>query len=419
MQNEQGRMRIAVALCVLHWAFLTGACGRTGQLAAPALRQVALPDLSRLEESVQAQLRERYAVLNAKQKDPKTPAADLAAEYGEMGTLLMAAEFRDSAEASLLNAQALAPGDGRWPYYLGHLYRTRGDMPKAMAAFEQALRLAPTDVPTMIWLAEATLDQGRPDAAERFLTNALMLEPRSASAHYGLGRAALAKQDYTRAAEHLEQALALDSKASTIHYPLAMAYRGLGDRHRAEIHLQQRGTLQIPPDPLMRALDEMLNSALTYERNADVAGNRGEWGAAEQYLRKAVALAPTRASPRHKLGTALFYLGDRRGAFEQFQEAVRLSPNFAAAHYALGVLHQDVGEYQKAIESFSAAVDAEPVYVDARLALADALRRSGQLERSLSEYERILRIDPSASKARAGYAAALSELKRNTIGSPR
>ena len=63
------------------------------------LRAVALPDLSRLEESVQAQLRERYAALTAKQTDPATPAADLGTEYGEMGKLLMAAEFRDPAEA--------------------------------------------------------------------------------------------------------------------------------------------------------------------------------------------------------------------------------------------------------------------------------------------------------------------------------
>src|SRR5688572_6052738 len=128
------------------------------------LRPVALPDLSRIESSVQAQLRERYAALTAKQNNPRTSAADLGLEYGELGKLLMAAEFRDQAEASLLNAQALAPGDMRWPYYLGHLYKTKGDMPNAIAAFERALQSAPNDVPTMNWLGEAALDQGRPDA---------------------------------------------------------------------------------------------------------------------------------------------------------------------------------------------------------------------------------------------------------------
>ncbi len=110
---------------------LTGGCVWRNEPKTDArqtLQAVALPDLSRLEESVQAQLRERFAALTAKRNDPATPAADLGKEYGEMGMLLMAAEFNDPAEASLLNAQALVPGVMRWPYYLGHLYRTKGDI---------------------------------------------------------------------------------------------------------------------------------------------------------------------------------------------------------------------------------------------------------------------------------------------------
>jgi tetratricopeptide (TPR) repeat protein len=357
-------------------------------------------------------LRERHGTLSAKQNDPATRARDLATEFGDTGALLLAAGLNDPAEAALLNAEALAPDEIRWPYYLGHLYRAKGDIPNAIAALERALRSAPNDVPTMIWLAEAALDQGKPDVAERLLANALSLQPRSAAAHYGLGRAALARKDYVRAAQSLEQALALDTKASIIHYSLAMAYRGQGDHRRAQSHLQQRGTLQIQPDPLTRTLDEMLHSALTYERNADLAGNRGEWTAAADYLRKAVALAPTRASPHHKLGTALFYLKDRRGAFEQFQEAVRLSPSFAGAHYALGVMHEEAGEHRQAVASYSVAVRSDPASVDARLGLADALRRSGQFAASLSEYERVLNIDPGAVKARFGYAATLIRLQR-------
>ena len=377
------------------------------------LRPVALPDLSRVEESVQAQLRERYASLTVKQNSPGMSAVDLGTEYGEMGKLLMAADFRDQAEASFLGAQALAPGDMRWPYYLAHLYMTNGDMPKATAALERALQAAPNDVPTLIWLGESALDRGRPDAAESLFTKALSLQPRSAAARYGLGRTALAKQDYVRAAENLEQALTVDDKASIIHYPLAMAYRGLGDRRRAELHLQQRGTLKVKPDdPLIKELDELLNSALTHEIRGDTASNKGDWAAAAEYLRKAVALAPERASMRRKLGTALFYTGDRRGALEQFQEAVRLAPTFAIAHYNLGVIHEELGQHRQAIESFSAAVQSEPNALDARLGLANALRRAGQLEPSLSQYEQIVRIDPRAVEARFGQAAALVRLKR-------
>ena len=377
------------------------------------LRPVVLPDLSRAPEPVRAQLRERYAALTEKLKNPETPEADLGAEYGEMGKLLTAAEFRDQSEASLLNAQALAPGDMRWPYYLAHLYKTNGDMSNATVAFERALRLAPDDVPTMIWLGEADLYQGRPDAAETRFTKALSLQPRSVAAHYGLGRAALAKQDYVRAAQHLEHALTLDEKGSIIHYSLAMAYRSLGDSQRAESHLQQFGTERLQPDdPLMKELDGLLDSALSYETHGEAALKKGDWAAAVEYFRKGIALAPERASLHHLLGTALFFSSDRRGALEHFQEAVRLAPTFAKAHYSLGVIQESLGQHQQAVKYFAAAVASQPDYAEARLRLANALRRSGRSEASLSQYDQIFGIDPSVVEARFGYAAALIRLKR-------
>jgi tetratricopeptide (TPR) repeat protein len=74
----------------------------------------------------------------------------------------------------------------------------------------------------------------------------------------------------------------------------------------------------------------------------------------------------------------MFYMGDRRGAMEQFQEAVRLSPGFAQSHYALGVIYEDAGEHRQAIESFSTALKLDPAYAEARTGLANALRRSGR-----------------------------------------
>jgi hypothetical protein len=75
-----------------------------------------LPDISAAGASVQRQLRDGYAVLTAKQQNPGTTDADLGAAFGEMGKLLMAAEYRDAAEPCLLNAEALVPREPRWPY---------------------------------------------------------------------------------------------------------------------------------------------------------------------------------------------------------------------------------------------------------------------------------------------------------------
>jgi tetratricopeptide (TPR) repeat protein len=374
---------------------------------------VALPDLSHASPSVQDQLREGYAVLTRAVATAGIQPVDLGEAYGRMGMLLMAAEYRDEAETAYLNAQALSPNEFRWAYYLGHLYKIKGDTPKSAAAFERARVMRPDDVPTLVWLGNAVLDQGRPEAAEPLFAKALSLQPRLVAAAFGLGRAALARQDYKQAVEHLERALALDPKATIVHYPLALAYRGMGDATKAEAHLQQRGTLPIKPDdPLMHELDTLLHSALAYEVSGADALDNGDWDGAAASFRKGIALAPEEASLHHKLGTALALKGDSRGAVEQFEEALRLTPTFAKAHYSLGLMLASSGQPQKAVDHWLAAVKAEPGYVEARLQLADMLRQGGQLEASLVHYDYIIRTDPRVLEAQFGYAASLARLRR-------
>src|SRR5205823_5305201 len=69
----------------------------------PALRRISLPDLSRMEKSVQQQMRESDAALRVKIENPETQTVELGNAYGAMGKLLMAAEYFDAAESSYLN----------------------------------------------------------------------------------------------------------------------------------------------------------------------------------------------------------------------------------------------------------------------------------------------------------------------------
>ena len=406
--------------------FLTTACARDTHTApsssppstpAPvdrkSLRPVSLPDLSKTDPSVQRQLRDGYAKLTARMADPATSDVDLGFAYGEMGKLLMAAEYRDAAESSFLDAQLLTPNEARWPYYLGHVYKLRGDSSHTSASFERALQLRPDDLPTLVWLGNEYLDQGRAAEAEPLFTKALTIERRSVPVLFGLGRVALAKQDYPRAVDYLEQALSIDPKAAVIHYPLAMAYRGMGNVQRAEAHLQARSPGEIrPPDPLMLELDALIESAVAYEVRGAAALDEGQWDVAAEAFRKGIAHAPNEPSLRHKLGTALAMKGDSQGAVQQFEEVTRRWPGFAKAQYSLGVILAASGRQREAIEHLSAAVKADPAYSEARLQLAEALRLTGRFGESLPQYQQTLTLNPRLAEARLGYGMALAALQR-------
>jgi tetratricopeptide (TPR) repeat protein len=369
---------------------LVGACTSRPQQAArterddsdaESLPAVALPDLSRMEPSVQQQMRERSQMLASRVEKAGTPPTELAESYGDVGNLLLAAEYTEAAEAYYRHAQGLAPNDMRWPYYLGHVYRLRGDLVKSAASFERVLQLQPNDVATLVWLGDVRLDQGQLDAADSLFAKALSLQPRLVAALSGAGRVALARHDYRRAADQLEQALAADPRASIVHYPLGLAYRGLGDTAKADAHFRQRGSVEIgPPDPLMVALRGLLHGSTNEEEQGMRALASHDFASAVAHFRKGLDLDPNSPSLRHKLGTALSLSGDTRGAFEQLQETIRRSPDFAQAHYSLGVLLAQAGRLPEAVNELAAAVRLDPEFPQALYTYAIALAQAKRYE---------------------------------------
>jgi len=384
---------------------------------APPLIPVPLPDLSRAESSVRGQLQTRHASLERARVDPAIASPDLANQFGDVGRLFLAAEFPAAAEACFVNAQTLAPTEMRWPYYLGHVHRTKGELRQAASAFERALQLQPVHVLSLIWSGRVALDLGRPDMADTYFATALDLRPGMFAAQFGLGRAALDERDYPRAVRALEGALAIAPNASAVHYPLALAYRGIGDDARADTHMQLRGDLDVaPPDPLMDGIDMLLDSPLVSQRRGVEALARGAWTEAADHFRQGLELDPMLPSLRdslgNKLGAALFHMGDRAGARRQFEQGVRDSPQYVTNHVSLGVLLAVEGRDREAITWLRAAIDADPSYLEGHLQLADVLRRTNRLGESLQHYDEVLRLDPGAADASFGSAMALVRLGR-------
>ena len=402
---------------------LVGGCGSaddgpptspTIETAAPeTLRPVQLPDLSGLADHAREQVRDRHAALMRALARGDTQPGELGGLYGDTGLILMAAEYHEAAVAAFLNAMSLTARDRRWPYYLGHLYRLRGEGAQAAELFARALELEPTDVPTLLWLGGSYLDQGRVGDADAVFARALSLEPRSAAALAGAGHAALAAQGYAGAVDRLERALGADPRALSLHYPLAMSYRGLGDQARADAHLERQSSGEpTMSDPLMDVFRTLLENPLSYEVQGVEAFTNGQWARAEAAFRAGLELEPDNPALRNRLATTLVVAGDTVDAEAEFEETLRRAPTYAPAHFGLGLLLDLTGRRLAAIERFSAAVQYQPDYVEARLGLADALRVTGRTELSVPHYQRVVELDPRVAEAWVGGGDALIKLGR-------
>ena len=414
-----GVVGVSLAVVLLN----TVACGSPGRdgaaggtaIDAPALRPVTLPPAAGMSESVAEQMQDRYAAVERERTRAPGHDPEYAQAYGELGKVLLGANYLDAAEPALLNAAALGPTDGRWPYYLGHVYRSKGAVRESAQQFERTLELRPGDVPALIWLADARLSEGRLDEAEPLVRRALSADAASVAALYQAGRLALARGDHAAAVRRFEAALDRNPAAAAIHYPLGLAYRGLGDTTRAERHLAQRArenqTVE-PVDPLMEDVRQTVAGPLAFEVRGVEALNRREWAAAADAFRQGITLAPRSAPLHHRLGTALAMMGKADEARHEFEAAVAASPAYAKAHYSLGVLLEDRGDDQGALDRYAAAVRSAPDYAEARLRLADVLRRRGRLQDALTEYERVMNADPTLSDAMLGRAITLVRVGR-------
>jgi tetratricopeptide (TPR) repeat protein len=408
-------------LAVFCVAIACAGCSRAP--ARPSLIEVSLPDLARLDPSVQAQIKGEYAGLTRTRESAGVSDAQLGAAFGELGMLLHAAQYHDAADRAYRNAQALMPSDPRWPYYMALLRRATGDTAQAVALLNRTLELRPDDLPALVWLGRTHLDQGRLDQAEPLFARAQSVAPKTVAVLAGQAQIALARKDFTRAVSLLEEGLTIDPRADSLRSQLAAAYRGLGNTAQAEAQLKLwRNTEVQVPDPLREDLDLALESGLSYDLRGARVMAKGDYRGAAELFRRGVELTSGSTqlgrALRHKLGTALFLMGNTEEAIRQFEEVVRLAPSSgqdepaAKAHYSLGIVRASSSRGPEAIAHFTMAVAFSPHYLEARIALGDALRAAGRPAAALEHYAEAVRIDPRAAEARFGYAMGLVRLRR-------
>ena len=127
----------------------------------------------------------------------------------------------------------------------------------------------------------------------------------------------------------------------------------------------------------------------------------GQFGPAEQYLRRTLALKPNKVQAHYFLCLVLYHkaekldkdpshrseqvLGLYREAVKHAREAVRLKPDHGFGHVYLGLALQVLGEDQNAIDSLRQGVRCRPELADPHLHLGKALTKIGKWKEARQE----------------------------------
>lgn len=246
-----------------------------------------------------------------------------------------------------------------------------------------------------------------------------------------------------KALECFQAALALDQR-------IAVAHAGVAEVYTMLAFLGLRPPHQVMPEAkaaAMRALaiDDTLAEAHTSLGFVHLAYD-WDWAAAEQQLRRAIALNPRYVLARYwyatlcaarlrldesiaederavevepmsafantHLGWMLLNAGRTAQAIEQLRKAIELDPHFVLAHWLLGCAHASAGRHEAAIPELEAAVELSNRLPWMVAALAVGYAGAGRAEEARRLLEE-LRTRASGEYVRAlhlaGVCAALGE----------
>jgi predicted CXXCH cytochrome family protein len=253
------------------------------------------------------------------------------------------------------------PGNAEFWMVLGDAWQTSGEPQKAVAAYEQALRLRPDFPRGLLNLAEVLKRAGQLPRAEETLKRALAVAPSNAAAWLQSGAIDFALGRFEVTVAKMEKAIALDPELPEEHTTLAQILLATGQTDRASAALQE-----------------------------------------------ALRIDPYDGTAYNLRGRALAAKGELAESLYNFEKATRLRPGYAPHLYDYGLALLSVNRFDEAQAAAEAALEADPNMAEAHELLGGLLAQRRQLPGAAREYGEALRLRPDFDRAHLDLATVLA-----------
>jgi tetratricopeptide (TPR) repeat protein len=240
----------------------------------------------------------------------------------------------------------------------GDAYKAKRDLPRAAAAYRDALALEPEYKLAAFHLALVDLEMGRADAAEAGLRRVLELDPHDNKSYFLLAKLFIARRDFDSALEVLNRGI-----------------ENAGDG---------------PPFQTTRA---------------EVYLARGDLENAEKAVEAALALDADAPRAHHYLGWIRASRGDLAGAIEAYERELALFPHDPGTFLGLADLYRRQGRIADEIRVLEGAFSTAPGIAAIPVRLGRAYIETGQVERGRSLVQRGLALRPDPDTEALGRRA--------------
>jgi tetratricopeptide (TPR) repeat protein len=223
-----------------------------------------------------------------------------------------------------------------------------------------------------------------------------------------VGREYYEKGDWEHAEERLRVVLETEDRFADVHNMLGVIAHSRGNFVAAERHLE--AAIAINP----AYTEAALNLAVTYN-------DRGKYEQAKEVYAKLQAVPRTAAATgldsfarghianmHAALGNVYAESGLVAEAIEQYEQAVALCPSFADLRTRLGALLRSAQDFERAQENYEAALASQPDYLPAMIQLGVTLMEIGDAKGAEKQWNAAIKTAPNNAQAKM-YLRVLRE----------
>jgi superkiller protein 3 len=350
------------------------------------------------------------------QADPQQPSAPPATAQGTTSPAVPIRELEAAVDRS--------PNDPKLWVLLGLAYLDQNDDPRALSAFERAVKVGPKSAEAHNWLGVALAEKADLPAAAAELRKAVELDPQYGRAYTNLGSVLAQSGDYGEAVKIFQKALTLEPNSLGARMNLGMALRETGNLEDALKHLRSvvtadpnNASLQYELGQTLRQSGDLSGAVVAFQKALEIQPEQREayyaLGVALKQqsaaLRKPRPAPASRADDLYKQGQEAIERGDFNSGRERLTEALRLDENHAEAHALLGFTLGQQGDLSSGLRHLERAVKLRPESSDARYNLGAALWYSGSRDRAITALQESVKLDPAAGPSHAFLGMALRE----------
>ena len=305
------------------------------------------------------------------------PSAD---GYNLLGVIEGQQQDEAGALAAFRNALQLAPQSVAAHNNIGNVYLSEKKFDLAEKEFSAVLQIAPQDQAAAYNLAVLLMTRGSPAEAIPYLEK---IHPVTTQTRFELIRAYLQTHRINDALRLANQLSAESPNDVQLHFSLGILLASQQQYMAAQLELEKANTLN------PGTFEILFNLGQVYLRNGDDKD-------ADLALSRAVSMKPD--TPEALFLLAQVYVKERRplDALDLLVRANKLAPTNADVLSGMAQISMSQGFYEDAIPPLTKAIQIDPHRIELRESLAECLFHAGQMDKAIEELNSLIQMEPSA-----------------------